>query len=365
MAALAQPLRLLDLFRYFKGEPHQMAAITELEAVITKKNPHILGRDQGWYKTWTQAGKTPEPAWLAPCLGLIREFEGCQLIAYKCPAGVWTIGWGTTRLIDRPVQEGDMIPQQLADELLRNEVEIKARGVLQLLPLAKDWSGHRIAALVSWAYNVGLGAVEDSTLRRRLLDLEDPAVAVLEELPRWNKANGRELPGLSRRRAAEVKLFLGSAPAQLSAESEAEVLPARLSPKAAFTLHLTPHIRLGEFALDQPERRFQYQHQVDTAAELACFLERVREAFGGQPVIITSGYRPPAINKACGGAAHSEHLYAVQREGAVDFYVDGADINAVQSFCDQHWPHSLGYGAQRGFVHLGRRASGERRRWDY
>lgn len=258
-----------------------------------------------------------------------------------------------------------MIPQQLADELLRNEVEIKARGVLQLLPLAKDWSGHRIAALVSWAYNVGLGAVEDSTLRRRLLDLEDPAVAVLEELPRWNKANGRELPGLSRRRAAEVKLFLGSAPAQLSAESEAEVLPARLSPKAAFTLHLTPHIRLGEFALDQPERRFQYQHQVDTAAELACFLERVREAFGGQPVIITSGYRPPAINKACGGAAHSEHLYAVQREGAVDFYVDGADINAVQSFCDQHWPHSLGYGAQRGFVHLGRRASGERRRWDY
>ena len=88
-------------------------------------------------------------------------------------------------------------------------------------------------------------------------------------------------------------------------------------------------------------------------------------AFGGKPIIITSGYRPPAINKAAGGASNSEHLYSVPGEGAVDFYVDGADINAVQLFCDKYWEHSVGYGAPKGFVHLGRRANGERRRWDY
>ena len=50
-------IRLLDLFRFYKGLPHQMAAITELEVAINEANPHILGRDQGWFKTWSVAGK--------------------------------------------------------------------------------------------------------------------------------------------------------------------------------------------------------------------------------------------------------------------------------------------------------------------
>ena len=50
-------LRLGDLFRFYKGLPHQMAAITELEQAINKANPHIHGRDQGWFKTWSVAGK--------------------------------------------------------------------------------------------------------------------------------------------------------------------------------------------------------------------------------------------------------------------------------------------------------------------
>lgn len=141
--------------------------------------------------------------------------------------------------------------------------------------------------------------------------------------------------------------------------------PAKLAPSSPFGLRITPHIRLGEFALDQAERRFEHQHQVDTAAELAAFLERVRRVFGNRPVVITSGYRPPAVNRAVGGAANSEHLYSVPREGAVDFYVDGVDMKAVEAWCDKHWPHSLGYGAHQGFVHLGRRANGERRRWSY
>jgi GH24 family phage-related lysozyme (muramidase) len=104
---------------------------------------------------------------------------------------------------------GDTITQTHADELLRRDLlDLRGPGLLTLLPVAAGWAPNRIAALVSWAYNVGLGAVEESTLRRRILAGEDPAKVVAEELPRWNKADGQPLEGLARRRAAEVALFL-------------------------------------------------------------------------------------------------------------------------------------------------------------
>lgn len=141
--------------------------------------------------------------------------------------------------------------------------------------------------------------------------------------------------------------------------------PTKLSPSSHFSRRITPHFTIGEFALNQEPRRFDHQYQVDTAAELATFLERVRLAFGGKSVIITSGYRPPAINRSVGGASASEHLYAAPGVGAVDFYVQGADISAVQSWVDREWPYSVGYGAPKGFVHLGIRAGRPRVRWDY
>lgn len=141
--------------------------------------------------------------------------------------------------------------------------------------------------------------------------------------------------------------------------------PTHVKPSDPFSTHLTPNFTLGEFALGDPARRFTAQHQIDTAAELAAFLERVRTAFGGKRVTITSGYRPAAINRAVGGASSSEHLYNAAGIGAVDFYVDGIDIYKVQAWCDKNWPYSLGYGAPKGFVHLGIRAGKPRIRWDY
>ena len=82
-------------------------------------------------------------------------------------------------------------------------------------------------------------------------------------------------------------------------------------------------------------------------------------------ITITSGYRPPAINRAVGGASSSEHLYNAPNVGAVDFLVEGADIYAVQDWCDKQWPYSLGYGAPKGFVHLGIRQGRPKVRWDY
>ena len=141
--------------------------------------------------------------------------------------------------------------------------------------------------------------------------------------------------------------------------------PAKITPASLFSTRLTPHVTLGEFALGQEARRFQHQYQVDTAAELAAFLERCRKEFGGKPVIITSGYRPAAINKSVGGASGSEHLYDAPGVGAVDFLVKGVSVKAVQDWCDREWPFSVGYGAQKGFVHLGLRAGRPRVRWDY
>lgn len=141
--------------------------------------------------------------------------------------------------------------------------------------------------------------------------------------------------------------------------------PARVTPSSPFLTRLTPHITLGEFALGQEARRFDHQHQVDTAAELAAFMERCRKQFGGRPVIITSGYRPAAINRSVGGASSSEHLYNAPNVGAVDFNMIGVNVKTLQDWCDANWPYSIGYGAAKGFVHLGIRAGRPRVRWDY
>ena len=139
----------------------------------------------------------------------------------------------------------------------------------------------------------------------------------------------------------------------------------QFNPKSPFSYQVTPNIQYGEFALYQEARRFDEQHQCTTAKELAQFLELVRTEFGNKPIKITSGYRPPSINRSVGGASASEHLYNAPGIGAVDFYVEGADIYAVEKWCDQKWPCSLGYGAKKGFVHLGIRRGRPRLRWDY
>lgn len=202
---------------------------------------------------------------------------------------------------------------------------------------------------------------------------------------RWHKdfeLNGRRYEGVNRapnrEAAAQMLLSEGYATDSQYAQKLIELMrqnsppvenppPAKVTPNSPFDKRLTPHFTLGEFALNQEARRFTAQHQVDTAAELAMFLERVRTVFK-MPVHISSGYRPPAINASVGGAENSEHLYRVPREGAIDFWTEG-DMAAVYQWCDKNWPHSLGNASYKPvnerFIHLGRRANGERRRWNY
>jgi GH24 family phage-related lysozyme (muramidase) len=356
-------IRLLDLFKYYRQLPHQSAALSELEEAINKANPHILGREQGWFKTWSQGGKQGD---YAPALKLIKEFEGCHLTAYPDPLSggdPWTIGYGTTRYPGgRRVSRGDKITVIEADMFVRTEIDQIAKKLGETVPHWSAMTDGQQSALISFSYNLGsgfYGSAGFETISKRLREQDWNAVPAALELYR-NPGTNVEA-GLLRRRRAEGELWRSSLPKQPEVQQDA----AKLTPSSPFSARLTPHITLREFALGQEARRFDHQYQVDTAAELAAFLERARTAFGNKPVIVTSGYRPPAINKSVGGASGSEHLFNAPGVGAVDFYIEGVDIYKLQDWCDKNWPFSLGYGAPKGFCHLGIRAGRPRVRWDY
>jgi GH24 family phage-related lysozyme (muramidase) len=345
-------VKLTDLFRYYKhGTPHQMAAVVELEAELLKVAPQIFNRDQQWYKTWQQAGKQQDHS---AAVALIKQFEGCHLEAYKCPAGVWTIGYGTTA----GVKQGDIITQAQAETLLAREID-RIVERLRGIPHWNEMSANQQSALISFAYNLGAGfygAKGFETISKRLREKDWRRVP--EAMLMYRNPGSSFEEGLRRRRVAEGNLWAKGLP-QIQQDT------AKLSPTSPFTARITPHIQLGEFALFQEARRFQHQYQLDTAAELAAFMERARVKFGGKPVIITSGYRPRAINAAVGGSSGSEHLYDAPNVGAVDWFIREVNINHLQEWCIANWPYSTGKGASRGFIHTGIRRGRPRVVWDY
>lgn len=131
---------------------------------------------------------------------LIKSFEGLELEAYLCPADVWTIGYGHTG----NVHEGQTITKQEADELLDQDLEVFRRGVRKAVTV--DLNENQFGALVSFAYNVGIGSLQSSTLLK-LLNAGDYAGAA-DQFLRWNKSRGKVLTGLTRRREAERAVFL-------------------------------------------------------------------------------------------------------------------------------------------------------------
>jgi lysozyme len=139
---------------------------------------------------------------------LIKGFEGCSLKAYRCPGGVWSIGYGHTN----GVYPGMTITQDLADKFLLDDIWNFEEEVNYLLKVPV--TQNQFDALVSFAYNVGSDIDEDdiaeglgdSTLLRKL-NSED-FVGAAAEFPKWNKSKGRVLKGLIRRRQAEKEMFL-------------------------------------------------------------------------------------------------------------------------------------------------------------
>lgn len=143
-------------------------------------------------------------------LGLIKQFEGCRLKAYRDTVGVWTIGFGTTRIAGMPVKPGLTITQAEAELLLQHQAEEHLAQALESIEPDVYLSQNQIDALASFVYNVGVGAFRDSTLLK-MLNRKQTANEVADQFLRWTKAGGKNLRGLVKRRNAERSLFLEGA----------------------------------------------------------------------------------------------------------------------------------------------------------
>lgn len=151
--------------------------------------------------------------------------------------------------------------------------------------------------------------------------------------------------------------------AQAAQEWAPKPVGRNLRPYDRFDTLITPHFTYGEMCKYDKERRFLDSSQCETAVILCEFLEQARAVFGGLPLRITSGHRPDPVNRRVGGATFSEHLFRAPGMGAVDAYIEGISTKEFEDYCDRHWPHSVGYGSRKGFVHLG--IGRGRVRWDY
>ncbi|KJM74857.1 muraminidase [Enterobacter hormaechei subsp. steigerwaltii] len=138
-------------------------------------------------------------------ISLIKEFEGCKLNAYQDSVGVWTIGYGWTQPVDgKPIRAGMTIKQETAERLLKTGLVSYESDVSRLVKVGLTQG--QFDALVSFTYNLGARSLSTSTLLRKL-NAGDYAGAA-DEFLRWNKAGGKVLNGLTRRREAERALFL-------------------------------------------------------------------------------------------------------------------------------------------------------------
>jgi lysozyme len=132
-------------------------------------------------------------------LALIKSFEGCELRSYQDIVGVWTVGYGHTK----SAKPHMLITQDEAEELLQDDLEEFERGVERLVSV--PLSAAQFSALVSFAFNLGVGALSRSTLLKTLNRGNYEGAAL--EFVKWNKAGGKVVNGLTRRRAAERDLF--------------------------------------------------------------------------------------------------------------------------------------------------------------
>ena len=134
-------------------------------------------------------------------ISLIQKFEGCELEAYQCSAGVWTIGYGHTK----DVIKGMTITKEEAEQMLVDELHEYENYINEYVTVAL--SQNQFDALVSWVYNLGPANLKVSTMLKVLNKGQYEEVPA--QMKRWNKAGGKVLEGLIRRREAEACLFKG------------------------------------------------------------------------------------------------------------------------------------------------------------
>lgn len=172
-------------------------------------------------------------------LRLIKSFEGFEPKWYRDPVGIWTIGFGHTDAAGAPkhsTSKGLVLSDEAATEILANDLGQYAAAVEKAVKVPLN--DNQFAALVSFTYNVGAGALAKSTLVKKLN--AGNYGAVRSELAKWNKAGGKVLKGLTRRRAAEADLF------EAKTASPVPVQPSP-APKPAEPVKRDPEPSTGRF----------------------------------------------------------------------------------------------------------------------
>lgn len=134
-------------------------------------------------------------------IALIKSFEGCKLKAYKDSVGVWTIGYGNTSYAKQDMT----ITQAQAETFLKGDIKPVER-VLNAMGI--NYTQNQFDALVSWIFNLGVGAFKSSTMYKKIVARADD-VEITDQMIRWVKAGGKPLLGLKRRRVREANMFLG------------------------------------------------------------------------------------------------------------------------------------------------------------
>lgn len=138
-------------------------------------------------------------------IDLMHKFEGCRLTSYLCPAGIPTIGWGNTFYESgRKVKLGESISQERADRLFEwvaSSFETQVRSLLKV-----ELNENQFSALVSFAYNVGITNLRSSTLLKKVNINKDDS-SIFTEFLKWDKAGGKVLKGLTKRRQEEGSLY--------------------------------------------------------------------------------------------------------------------------------------------------------------
>jgi lysozyme len=134
-------------------------------------------------------------------LQLIKSFEGLRLDSYKCPAGVWTIGYGHTK----GVKPNMVIDQSMADDYLVEDIAPIER---YLNKMGINFRQEEFDALVSWIFNLGLGDFSRSTMFKYINE-NRPDEQITDQIVKWVNAGGKPLVGLRKRRVAEANMWLG------------------------------------------------------------------------------------------------------------------------------------------------------------
>lgn len=263
-------------------------------------------------------------------INLIKSFEGCKLASYKCPAGVWTIGYGHTS----GVISGMKITQEQADYFLKQDLE-RYEGYVNNKNL--NLNQNQFDALVSFTYNCGNGNLSTLIKNRTLNQIADALLF-------YNKSNGKVLAGLTRRREAERKLFLEDV--VNNAEPDIGVGVMRYDVKAYSNANLggsnvSKNFKVKEFACKDGS------DPVFISKELVDVLQKIRSHFG-KPVNINSGFRTASYNKKIGGATYSQHLYGT----AADIVVTGVEPKKVAAYVETLMPNSGGIGIYPTFTHV-------------